>query len=208
MLFGIDSPAQRAPHGRLVQAPALDQVAARSRGLALAGLIAAISACATPGSASTPTRSSSMNASGRSHKELVRRVYEVGLNDGEMDVLEQSIAPDFVGVRGGLGPSAFARPIVELRAAFADIRYTVVDLIEEGDRVAIRWTWTGTHDGPFRGFPASGKRVSSSGFAIFQLRDGKIVRSWLDTDRLGFLQQIGAVPAELTARLQPSARPG
>lgn len=166
-----------------------------------------ISACASSGSASQ-TRSPSMEArkqakTHRSNKEIVRSVFEIGLNTGDKKVLERSIAPDFAGVRGGVGPSAFARPVEELRAAFPDIRYTVEDLIEEGDRVAIRWTWTGTHKAPFRGFTASEKKVSSSGYAIFQLRDGKIARNWLETDRLGFLQQIGAIPPELSARLQP-----
>ena len=139
----------------------------------------------------------------RTHKEVVRSLYEVGLNTGDMDVLDRSIAPDFVGPRGDVGPAEFARTVVELRTAFPDIRYTVEDVVEEGNRVAIRWTWTGTHKGPFRGFAPSEKRISNPGFAIFQLRDGKIVRSWVETDRLGFLLQIDALPPELIARLQP-----
>ena len=142
----------------------------------------------------------------RSNKAVVRSLYEVGLNSGDLDLIGRLVAPDFVGVRGDVGPAAFAGTLAELRTAFPDIRYTVEDLIEEGDRVAIRWTWTGTHQGPFRGFAASEKRVSNPGFAIFQLRDGQIARSWLETDRLGFLQQIGAVPPELMARLQPAPK--
>jgi steroid delta-isomerase-like uncharacterized protein len=185
-------------------------ISTRSGRLALAApvfVMATIFAYASSGSASTPAGSSSMAArTSPSNKEIVRSVYEVSLNTGDMDHLNRVVAPDFVGVRGEVGPVAFARTLVELRTAFPDIRYTVEDLIEEGDRVAIRWTWTGTHQGPFRGLAASGKRVSNSGFAIFQLRDGRIARSWLETDRLGFLQQIGALPPELSARLQPGAK--
>lgn len=139
----------------------------------------------------------------RSNKEIVRSVYEVSLNTGNMDLIDDVVAADFVGARGDVGPSAFAAALVGLRKAFPDIRYTVEDLIEEGDRVAIRWTWTGTHQGPFLGFAPSEKRISASGMALYQLRDGKIARQWLETNRLGFLQQIGALPPELNARLTP-----
>ena len=60
-----------------------------------------------------------------------------------------------------------------------------------------RWTWSGRHTATFRGFAPSHKFVSNSGIGIYQLSDGKLVRSWMQTDRLGFLQQIGAVPANL-----------
>lgn len=142
----------------------------------------------------------------RTNKDVVRSLYEVALNTGNMEILERTFAPDFVGPRGDVGPAAFARTVVELRTAFPDIRYAVEDALEEGDRVAIRWTWTGTHRGPFRGFPPSGKRISNSGFAIFQVRDGTIARAWVETDRLGFLQTIGALPPDLVARLQPGPR--
>jgi steroid delta-isomerase-like uncharacterized protein len=85
---------------------------------------------------------------------------------------------------------------VGLRTAFPDIRYTVEDLIAEGDRVAIRWRWSGTHRAPFRGIPVSQKQVSDSGIAIYRFQDGRIVQTWLETNRLGFLQQIGVVPPD------------
>lgn len=171
----------------------------------LVAAIAATSACAGDGAAITPARSAPVTVqTKRSNKEAVRNVYELALNTGDLHLLDRWVAPDFVGPRGDVGPSAFGRTVSELRSAFPDLRYTVEDLVEEGDRVAIRWTWTGTHQGRFRGFPPSGKRISNSGFAVFQVRDGKLVRAWLETDRLGFLQHIGALPPELAARLQPA----
>lgn len=185
------------------------EIPQRTRLVLAIGWIAAIPACATTGGATPGSRSSPMHAqTNPTNKEVVRSLYEVSLNTGDVDSLDRWIAPDFVGPAGDAGPAAFARTVVELRTAFPDIRYTVGDVIEEGDRVAIRWTWTGTHAGPFRGFAPTGKRISNPGFAIFHLRDGKIVRSWVDTDRLGFLQQIGALPPDLAARLQPRARKG
>jgi steroid delta-isomerase-like uncharacterized protein len=174
--------------------------------VALVGWIVAIPACATGAGASADERSHPMHAQmNPSNKEVVRNLYEVSLNTGDVGRLDRWIAPDFQGPAGDVGPAAFARTVSELRAAFPDRRYTVEEVIEEGDRVALRWTLTGTHEGRFRGFAPSGKRISGLGFGIFQLRDGKIVRSWIQTDRLGFLEQIGALPPDLSARLQPGS---
>ena len=71
----------------------------------------------------------------------------------------------------------------------------------------MRWHWTGTHKGPFRTFAPTGKTMTNTGTAIFQLRDGKIVAASLETDRLGFLQQMEIVPpdAVLLAPAEPHA---
>ncbi|HEY6002839.1 MAG TPA: ester cyclase [Anaeromyxobacter sp.] len=168
-------------------------------------VITTATACASAGGATTTEGRSPPMATHthRSNKEIVRSVYEDSLNTGNWALLDELIAPDFAGVRGGVGPAGFARTIEELRAAFPDIHYTIEDLVAEGDRVAIRWTWTGTHKGRYRGFAPTENSVSNTGFAIFQLRDGKLSRSWLETDRFGFVHQIGGIPQDLIARLQP-----
>ena len=97
--------------------------------------------------------------------------------------------------------------MVGLRAAFPDIHYTVDDVVAEGDQVAVRWHWTGTHRGAFRGFPPTDKAVTNTGAGIFRLSGGKIVTAVLETDRLGFLEQIGAVPEGVGRGPHPAARP-
>ena len=104
------------------------------------------------------------------------------------------VSPQFVGVGPERGPAAFGGVITALRGAFPDLVYTIEDVVAEGDRVAVRWTWRGTHQHAFRSFAPTGKPVTNTGFAIFQVTDGKLSRAWLETDRLGFLQAIGAVP--------------
>jgi predicted ester cyclase len=84
--------------------------------------------------------------------------------------------------------------MTRLRGAFPDLHYTVEDVVADGDRVAVRWHWTGTHQGAFRGIAATQRAVTNNGLAIFRLRDGRIVAATLETDRLGFLQAIGVVP--------------
>src|SRR5262249_16819727 len=102
------------------------------------------------------------------------------------------------------GPAGFKAVVMGLRTAFPDLHYTIDDLLAVGDEVAVRWHWTGTHRAPFRAFPATGKAVSNTGIGFFRLRDAKIVAAVLETDRLGFLEQIGAVPANVGRGPQPS----
>jgi hypothetical protein len=80
------------------------------------------------------------------------------------------------------------------RIAATDIHYTIGSVVAEGDEVAIRWHWSGTHRGSFRGIPPTERSLTNSGVAIFRLHGGKVVSAALETDRLGFLQSIGVVP--------------
>lgn len=128
------------------------------------------------------------------NKQIVRNLYENHFNTGRLDHLDDLVSPDFVGVQGQRGAAAMAAPIVALRAAFPDIVYTVDDIVAEGDRVAIRWTWHGTHKNAFRNWAPTGKQLTNTGLAIMRLVDSKIVSVAIETDRLGFLLAIGAVP--------------
>lgn len=125
------------------------------------------------------------------NKQIVRRIYEEAINNAKLELLDATIADSYVGERGDQGPPSFRATVEGLRRGFPDIRFTVEELIGEGDRVVIRWTWTGTHSGPFRELAPTGKSVKNSGIAIYTLRDGKVVASKLESDRLGVLQQLG-----------------
>ncbi|NUR41408.1 MAG: SnoaL-like domain-containing protein, partial [Streptomyces sp.] len=64
----------------------------------------------------------------------------------------------------------------------------------QGDRVCTRWTWHGTHTGDFMGMPATGKRVSMTGTTIHRCgADGRIAEGWWQYDRLGLMEQLGAL---------------
>jgi len=141
------------------------------------------------------------------NRRNVETLFET-FNSGDLGRLDDLIAADYVGPQGDRGPDGFRKVVIGLRGAFPDIHYTVDDVIAEGDRVAIRWHWMGTHQGPFRVFPPTGKAVSNPGLAIFRLKDGKIVASALETDRLGFLEQIGAVPPNAGLGPRPPAPSG
>ena len=80
------------------------------------------------------------------------------------------------------------------RAAFADLRVTIEDLVAEGDKVVKRFTLRGTHTGAFEGLPPTGKQIMLDGITIVRLADGKIQEIWEAYDMLGVLQQLGVIP--------------
>jgi predicted ester cyclase len=91
-------------------------------------------------------------------------------------------------------------------AGFPDIKWTIEDIISEGDKVVVRWHWNGTNTAPFRGIPPSNKTVIDNANVIYQLKDGKIVNAWIQGDRLGVLTQIGLIPEGLIPSPQPQKK--
>jgi predicted ester cyclase len=82
-----------------------------------------------------------------------------------------------------------------LKAAIPDLRIEILDQIAEGGGVATRKKFTGTHDGPFLGVPASGRTVDFEVIDILRSREGRITDHWVVVDQLGLLTQLGAMPA-------------
>lgn len=74
---------------------------------------------------------------------------------------------------------------------FPDLRLTVEDAVGEGDLVAQRVHFEGTHTGVFQGLPPTHKTVSFSGLELNRFADGKVVEHWFQLDALGLLQQLG-----------------
>jgi predicted ester cyclase len=80
--------------------------------------------------------------------------------------------------------------------AFPDCRFTIDDMIAEGDQVVTKKTFTGTHTADLNGIPPTGKRVTLQFVDIMRVRDGQIVEHWLAMDQLSFMQQLGVLPIE------------
>ena len=134
------------------------------------------------------------------NKELVRQMVEEIFNQGNFDRVDELIVADFVDheeLPPGIpeGREGFRVLTAQFREAFPDFHVVVEDLIAEGDRVALRTTWTGTQQGEFMGIPASGKSFSVEVLDILRISGGKIVEHWGIMDSMAMMQQLGAVPA-------------
>jgi predicted ester cyclase len=132
-------------------------------------------------------------------KALVRRLVVEAQQNGNLQVVDEILAPDFVDhtplpgippTRDGV-KSFFAA----LQAALPDLRIEILDQIAEGGGVATRKRFTGTHGGPFLGVPASGLPIDFEVIDILRSRDGRITDHWVVVDQLGLLTQLGAMPA-------------
>ena len=131
--------------------------------------------------------------------ELARRFYEE-FHARNVAVADEIIAAEAVFHMAG-GDEGFEeakQTAAEIQAAFADVEWPVEDSVVDGDSVAARWTFRGTHEGEFRGIPASGNRVEVSGISILKIEDGRIVEGWIEFDSFSFLQQLGALPGPAT----------
>jgi predicted ester cyclase len=124
------------------------------------------------------------------HHAVIHELYEAGFNQGRLELLDRLCAPDFLACPGDKGLAAFAQGVVAVRTGFPDVRFEIEDLFGAGDRVAVRWRFEATHAGPFQGHAATGRRVTQTANVIYQFKEGKIWRAWIQVDRLGLLQQI------------------
>lgn len=91
------------------------------------------------------------------------------------------------------GPEGFKEYVKGYRSAFSDLEVTASDVIVEGERVALRYHVSGTHDGELMGIPPTGKTVEVSGMAMLRFENGKRKEDWFQDDVLGLLQQLGVV---------------
>lgn len=82
----------------------------------------------------------------------------------------------------------------ELRKAFPDINFTIVDQVAEENKVVTHWTATGSQKAEFKGIPATGKKVTFTAMGIDKISDGKFVECWPNIDELGLMQQLGVIP--------------
>jgi len=137
------------------------------------------------------------------NKAIVRRVNDEVWSEGQLDVIDELFADDFVATIVGApeqirGPQGFREFVVMYRTAFPDLRITVDEQFAEGETVVTRWTATGTNEGELMGIPATGKQATTAGININRISDGKLVEGWGLFDQLGLLQQLGAVPVPTT----------
>ena len=128
------------------------------------------------------------------NKALVRRWFEEVVNKGNLDVLDEICAPTYVEAGDVVGPEGPKQYFTEIRTASPDFHITVEDMIAEGDKVAVRWTFRGTHKGEYMGIAPTGKQVTVTGITIWCIADGKFVESWENKDDLGLMQQLGVIP--------------
>ena len=133
------------------------------------------------------------------NKALVRHFVDEVQSRGNIDLIDEICSPEFVNHSAPPGIPADREGIkivtAMFRRAFPDSYFTVEDMMAEGDKVATRKTFHGTHEGEFMGIPPSGRGVSMGLIDIVRISEGRVVEHWSMGDTLGMMQQLGVIPS-------------
>jgi predicted ester cyclase len=157
------------------------------------------------------TAASCPTASHEENEELVRRLFEEGWGQGNLQVVDEVVAEDVIVHRapataGSIPPTTFATPgpvayaeaIQVLRTDFPDLRVTVEDVIADGDMVAMRTTIAGTQADPIDnlGVPNTGRPMAREVWVFARVACGKVAELWVLVDNLTMLRQLGIITDE------------
>lgn len=130
------------------------------------------------------------------------------LNDKRFDILEEILHPEIqlkpAAFSGMSGLDQVGQMVEGLLGAFPDASYTIDDVLAEGDKVVVRWTGTGTHEGEYAGVPATGEQKTWTGLNLFHFACGSISGIWAEAD---LLVQLGLTEAHEPAVIAASGTP-
>jgi len=133
---------------------------------------------------------------------IIRRFVDEVITEGKIDSAAQYVWEDVVEQvpLPGQGPGLEGLKDIlrAMRVGFPDIVFSIQEQIAEGDKVASRFEWTGTHNGEFLSIPATGRHVRVWGIVIDRLENGRIKDTRIIMDTLSLMTQLGALPSSPT----------
>lgn len=137
-------------------------------------------------------------------KELIKEAmsrFVKFINTADGQLAKELISPEAVFHVPGRaepmrGPEGYLAIIGMMRSGFPDIQWALDELIIDEDKVAARFTMTGTHQGAFLGIPPTGKPIRVKAINIYHFSNGQIIEEYGQPDLLGLMQQIGALPPQ------------
>ena len=129
--------------------------------------------------------------SSEENKSLVKTLFE-GINQKGLEAYDQMVTPDFVW-HGVIDQSRkeYRKDLGSVLAAFPNAKWEIRDLLCEGDKVVVRWTFSGTHTNPWGTLPATRKKIKYGGISIYRTEDEKIVEVWNNESLLSLYRQLG-----------------
>jgi steroid delta-isomerase-like uncharacterized protein len=130
----------------------------------------------------------------QANEEAMRRFVEEVINKADFRVLDEVIHPNYVFRAPGQelqGLESLKALFTAYRTAFPDLHLEIDDLLIAGDKAAMSFALTGTHEGDLMGIAATGKQVKVNGMTLSRFEDGKIAEEWEILDQLSLFQQLG-----------------
>lgn len=144
-----------------------------------------------------PVDSLARSGGNEKNKAVARQLFEVALNQDNWNLYNEIHTQDFVAHAGkkSEGLAEDLKSAKGWRQAFPDGRYTVNQIVAEGDYVVVYFTGRGTNTGAGNGLPATGKPIELTGTTIFRFVKGKIAEEWTEYDRMSLMKQLGLMPS-------------
>jgi len=131
------------------------------------------------------------------NKAVIRRWME-GINKHDPAIVDELLADDYVfhgaGGQDVKGSESFKQGLIAYLPIFPDVHFTIDDMVAEGDKVAVRITYTATHKGEYLGIAPTGKRITMTEAIFYRLAGGRIVEAFPYSDSLALFQQLGVSP--------------
>ena len=116
------------------------------------------------------------------HKKIARDLSQKVVNEKDYSPIEEYLTDGYVyhGLGGMMSktPQGFMEAIKGFHAAIPDLKSEIIDMVGEGDRLVLRFNFTGTHQGEFLGFPASGAALHFEGMTMRRFVNGKVAEDW------------------------------
>ncbi len=131
------------------------------------------------------------------NKAAIRRIVDELWNKRNMAIIPEVYDPNYVFHATGRdikGRDGLKQTVTMALNAFPDLAMTLDDMIAEGDKVAWRYTITGTHKGEYLGLAPTGKKIKTSTTIISRCVNGKEAEAWPASDRLSLYEQLGVKP--------------
>jgi predicted ester cyclase len=126
-------------------------------------------------------------------RDLGRRWFEEVWNQGRREAIAEMLLPESVVHEGGIdtaGTGGFYPYYDRLSATFSDVHFDIEDTLADGDRICVRWTFTGKHTAHGLGIAPSGVNIHVTGITIMRVAGGKLIEGWQNWDMLGLMEQI------------------
>jgi steroid delta-isomerase-like uncharacterized protein len=132
------------------------------------------------------------------NKTIVRRNIEEVFNKGDLSIVDEIIAPNWVfygpGGQEFKGREGFRQIVTMLHNAFPDLRMTIEDMVAEGDMVAVRYIIQGTLKGQLMGMAPTGKQMTITSALFILFENGKVIEVREIYDQLSAFRQLGVSP--------------
>ena len=129
------------------------------------------------------------------NKEVVRRLFMDCFSGGNLEVLDEIISPEFEFEYPNLPPGieGLKAIVKKNNECFKGWQFTMHDVLAVDDKVVVRWSASGIHVKSFLGESPTKKKVQLKGIAIYLLKNGMILKDWVEPDNLGFLTRLGVL---------------